>query len=53
VKAAGTKLICFAPVLSLAKRLIKAGVDALVIEGNEAGGTSAPCPRRSWRRSSS
>jgi len=42
VKAAGTKLICFAPVLSLAKRLIKQGVDALVIEGNEAGGHIGP-----------
>jgi enoyl-[acyl-carrier protein] reductase II len=42
VKAAGLKLICFAPVLSLAKRLIKQGVDALVIEGNEAGGHIGP-----------
>lgn len=42
VKAAGLKLVCFAPVLSLAKRLIKQGVDALVIEGNEAGGHIGP-----------
>ena len=42
VKAAGLKLVCFAPVLSLAKRLIKQGVDALVIEGNEAGGHVGP-----------
>ncbi|HAM32176.1 MAG: 2-nitropropane dioxygenase [Deltaproteobacteria bacterium RBG_16_66_15] len=42
VKAAGLKIICFAPVLSLAKRLIKQGVDALVIEGNEAGGHIGP-----------
>ena len=42
VKAAGLKLVCFAPILSLAKRLIKQGVDALVIEGNEAGGHIGP-----------
>jgi enoyl-[acyl-carrier protein] reductase II len=42
VKAAGARLLCFAPVLSLAKRLIKQGVDALVIEGNEAGGHIGP-----------
>jgi enoyl-[acyl-carrier protein] reductase II len=42
VKASGAKVICFAPVLSLAKRLIKQGTDALVIEGNEAGGHIGP-----------
>jgi enoyl-[acyl-carrier protein] reductase II len=42
VKAAGLKVICFAPVLSLAKRMIKQGIDALVIEGNEAGGHIGP-----------
>jgi enoyl-[acyl-carrier protein] reductase II len=42
VKAAGIKLVCFAPILPLAKRLIKQGVDALVIEGNEAGGHIGP-----------
>src|SRR4030067_226373 len=42
VKVSGAKLICFAPVLSLARRLIKQGVDALVIEGNEAGGHIGP-----------
>ncbi len=41
-KASGARVICFAPVLSLAKRLIKQGVDALVIEGNEAGGHIGP-----------
>lgn len=41
-KSGGAKVICFAPVLSLAKRLIKQGVDALVIEGNEAGGHIGP-----------
>ncbi len=41
-KAGGARVICFAPVLSLAKRLIKQGVDALVIEGSEAGGHIGP-----------
>ncbi|MFN7710548.1 MAG: NAD(P)H-dependent flavin oxidoreductase [Holosporales bacterium] len=42
VKATGAKLICFAPALVMAKRLIKNGVDALVIEGHEAGGHIGP-----------
>ncbi|GAB4372196.1 MAG: nitronate monooxygenase [Deltaproteobacteria bacterium] len=42
VKASGAKVLCFAPILSLAKRLIRQGVDALVIEGNEAGGHIGP-----------
>ena len=42
IKAAGAKLICFAPALSLAKKLIRSGVDALVVEGMEAGGHIGP-----------
>ena len=42
VKAMDAKLICFAPALSLAKKLIRSGVDALVIEGMEAGGHIGP-----------
>lgn len=42
IKAANIKLICFAPTLALAKKLIKLGADALVIEGNEAGGHIGP-----------
>jgi len=42
VKASGAKVVCFAPVLSLARRLIKQGANALVIEGNEAGGHIGP-----------
>ena len=42
IKANGAKLICFAPALSLAKKLIRSGVDALVIEGMEAGGHIGP-----------
>ena len=39
---AGAKVICFAPTLALAKKLAKSGVDALVIEGMEAGGHIGP-----------
>ncbi len=42
VKAGGAKLICFAPALALAKKLVRSGVDALVIEGMEAGGHIGP-----------
>jgi enoyl-[acyl-carrier protein] reductase II len=42
IKARGAKLLCFAPALSLAKKLIRSGVDALVIEGMEAGGHIGP-----------
>lgn len=42
IKSNGAKLICFAPALSLAKKLIRSGVDALVIEGMEAGGHIGP-----------
>jgi len=42
IKGSGARLICFAPALALAKKLIRSGVDALVIEGNEAGGHIGP-----------
>ncbi|MCW2394426.1 MULTISPECIES: NAD(P)H-dependent flavin oxidoreductase [unclassified Sphingobium] len=42
IKASGAKVICFAPALSLAKKLHRSGVDALVIEGMEAGGHIGP-----------
>jgi len=42
VKDGGAKLIAFAPALVLAKRFVKSGVDALVIEGSEAGGHIGP-----------
>ena len=41
-KEGGAKVVCFAPALALAKRLIRAGADALVIEGSEAGGHIGP-----------
>jgi enoyl-[acyl-carrier protein] reductase II len=34
--------ICFAPALSLARKLVRSGADALVIEGMEAGGHIGP-----------
>ncbi|WP_432201278.1 NAD(P)H-dependent flavin oxidoreductase [Erythrobacter sp. W53] len=38
----GAKVICFAPTLALAKKLLRSGADALVIEGMEAGGHIGP-----------
>jgi len=42
LKDKGLKVICFSPALILAKKLIKLGVDALIIEGMEAGGHIGP-----------
>ena len=42
VKDGGAKLVCFAPALVLARRFVKSGADALVIEGSEAGGHIGP-----------
>jgi enoyl-[acyl-carrier protein] reductase II len=42
IKGSGARLVCFAPALSLAKKLIRSGADALVIEGMEAGGHIGP-----------
>ena len=42
IKASGTRVVCFAPALVLAKKLVRMGVDALVIEGMEAGGHIGP-----------
>ena len=42
IKEGGAKAICFAPILALAKKLIRTGADALVIEGMEAGGHIGP-----------
>lgn len=41
-KDGGARVVCFAPALVLAKRLIRSGADALVIEGSEAGGHIGP-----------
>ena len=42
IKQKGAKLIAFAPMLALAKKLLRSGADALVIEGMEAGGHIGP-----------
>jgi enoyl-[acyl-carrier protein] reductase II len=42
IKDSGAKAMCFAPALVLAKKLMRIGADALVIEGMEAGGHTGP-----------
>src|ERR1043166_9599940 len=42
IKKGGAKGMGFAPALVLAKKLIRSGIDALVIEGSEAGGHIGP-----------
>ncbi len=42
LKAGGAKVLCFAPALVIARKLLRSGADALVIEGMEAGGHIGP-----------
>jgi enoyl-[acyl-carrier protein] reductase II len=42
LKVSGSRVVCFAPAVSLAKRLVRSGADALIIEGAEAGGHIGP-----------
>ena len=42
LKDAGAKVICIPPTLALAKKYLRLGADALVIEGMEAGGHIGP-----------
>ena len=42
VKDGGARLVAFAPALVLAKRLVRSGADAIIIEGSEAGGHIGP-----------
>jgi len=42
IKERGAKVICFAPALAIARKLVRMGVDAIVIEGMEAGGHIGP-----------
>jgi len=42
VKELGATLIGFAPALPIARKLIRDGVDALIVEGTEAGGHIGP-----------
>ncbi len=41
-KQNGANVVCFAPTLSIAKKLVRSGADALVVEGMEAGGHIGP-----------
>ncbi|HZH28942.1 MAG TPA: nitronate monooxygenase [Azospirillaceae bacterium] len=41
-KDTGARVVCFAPALVLARKLVRMGVDALVVEGMEAGGHIGP-----------
>ncbi len=42
LKEAGVQVIAFAPTLPVARRLARQGIDALIIEGMEAGGHTGP-----------
>jgi len=42
IKDFDAKLMCFAPTATLAKKLVRSGADAIVIEGMEAGGHIGP-----------
>ncbi len=42
LKDAGAAVICFAPTLGVARRLVRRGADAIVLEGTEAGGHVGP-----------
>lgn len=42
IKDSGAKVLCFSPALVLARKLIRAGADGLIIEGAEAGGHIGP-----------
>jgi enoyl-[acyl-carrier protein] reductase II len=42
IKEGGARVICFAPALGFARKLVRMGADAIVIEGSEAGGHIGP-----------
>ena len=42
IKDSGAKVMCFAPAMVLARRLLRSGADALIVEGAEAGGHIGP-----------
>jgi enoyl-[acyl-carrier protein] reductase II len=42
IKQSGAKVMCFAPALAIAKKLMRMGADAIIIEGMEAGGHIGP-----------
>ena len=42
IKRSGARVLCFAPALGFARKLVRMGADAIVIEGSEAGGHIGP-----------
>lgn len=42
VRAGGARAVCFAPALAIARKLVRLGAEAIVIEGGEAGGHIGP-----------
>jgi enoyl-[acyl-carrier protein] reductase II len=42
IRDGGARTVCFAPALVIAKRLVRSGAEAIVIEGSEAGGHIGP-----------
>jgi enoyl-[acyl-carrier protein] reductase II len=42
IKRSGARVFCFAPALGFARKLVRMGVDAIIIEGSEAGGHIGP-----------
>jgi enoyl-[acyl-carrier protein] reductase II len=42
IRDGGARVVCFAPALVMAKKLVRMGADAIVIEGSEAGGHIGP-----------
>jgi enoyl-[acyl-carrier protein] reductase II len=42
IKRSGARVFCFAPALGIARKLVRMGVDAIIIEGSEAGGHIGP-----------
>lgn len=42
LKAGGVKVLAFAPTVGFGRKLVRSGVDALIIEGTEAGGHIGP-----------
>jgi enoyl-[acyl-carrier protein] reductase II len=42
IRHGGAKVVCFAPALVMARKLVRMGADAIVIEGSEAGGHIGP-----------
>ncbi len=42
IRQSGARVLCFAPALGFARKLVRMGADAIIIEGSEAGGHIGP-----------